>query len=269
MTYRAGSRPPVVAMASPTWIGPLPMASRSISSPPARLIAPATPPPIHKWVFAALTTASAGTRVISPCSTMMIAAPMLRSIVPREKKTIGNKRRPIGHTCTDLGWSGLPIACRVLPMALVLCLVLLSPPVGRDILAVRIFSHLGSGAGPLLGHAGAQILVFAQSGQHLERVPGGLFELLAVMEDELKQRVDHAFVAEPGHDLDRQALHVDVFVAQRLHQMIEGALPEQGKQRAHREAPHLRAGVLERLLEGFGHVGTRPRDHGVDDVPRK
>mgnify|MGYP003340608231 CR=1 FL=1 len=47
-----------MATASPIRIGPLATASRSISSPPARLIAPATPPPIHRWVFAAFTTAS-------------------------------------------------------------------------------------------------------------------------------------------------------------------------------------------------------------------
>jgi hypothetical protein len=48
MTHFAGTRPALVATASPTAIGPFAIASRSISSPPARLIAPATPAPIQR-----------------------------------------------------------------------------------------------------------------------------------------------------------------------------------------------------------------------------
>jgi hypothetical protein len=50
MTDHWGRLPAPVATASPTSIGPLETASRSIASPPARLIAPATPDPIHNWM---------------------------------------------------------------------------------------------------------------------------------------------------------------------------------------------------------------------------
>src|SRR5690349_2349493 len=44
-------------------------ASRSISSPPARLIAPATPAPIHGWSLAALAIASKPSAAMSPSTT--------------------------------------------------------------------------------------------------------------------------------------------------------------------------------------------------------
>src|SRR5215218_6615493 len=69
MTHLAGRRPAVVATASPTSMGPCCTASRSISSPPARLIAPATPAPIHKWLFAAFAIASTLSEVMSPSLT--------------------------------------------------------------------------------------------------------------------------------------------------------------------------------------------------------
>ena len=58
ITHRAGRRPAPVATASPRGIGPSATASRSISSPPARLSAPATPAPIQRWSLAAFATAS-------------------------------------------------------------------------------------------------------------------------------------------------------------------------------------------------------------------
>src|SRR5215204_363763 len=69
MTHLAGSRPAVVATASPTVIGPCATASRSISSPPARLIAPATPEPIDSALFAAFAIASTSSAVMSPSTT--------------------------------------------------------------------------------------------------------------------------------------------------------------------------------------------------------
>src|SRR5215207_9787013 len=68
-TQRAGRFPAGVATASPTSIGPCRTASRSISSPPARLIAPATPPPIQSRSFAALPIASTSSAVMSPSRT--------------------------------------------------------------------------------------------------------------------------------------------------------------------------------------------------------
>src|ERR671910_483041 len=68
-TQRAGRRPAEVATASPTSIGPSWTASRSISSPPERLIAPATPPPIQSRLFAAFPIASTSRAVMSPSRT--------------------------------------------------------------------------------------------------------------------------------------------------------------------------------------------------------
>src|SRR5919201_6339827 len=67
ITWRARRRPPEVATASPTAIGPFATASRSISAPPGRLIAPATPAPIQSSLLAALAIASTFSAVMSPC----------------------------------------------------------------------------------------------------------------------------------------------------------------------------------------------------------
>src|SRR5215210_3587334 len=56
-------------MASPVGIGPWATASRSISAPPALLIAPATPAPIHRWSLAAFAMASTSRRAMSPSIT--------------------------------------------------------------------------------------------------------------------------------------------------------------------------------------------------------
>ncbi len=58
ITWRAVSVPPPVTTAPPTSIGPWRIASASISAPPARTMAPATPAPIQRWLLAALTIAS-------------------------------------------------------------------------------------------------------------------------------------------------------------------------------------------------------------------
>ncbi len=68
-TQRAGRRPAPVATALPSGIGPSATASRSISSPPARFSAPATPAPIHRWSFAAFATASTSSAAMSPSTT--------------------------------------------------------------------------------------------------------------------------------------------------------------------------------------------------------
>src|SRR5215207_455949 len=77
MTWRACRRPAPVATASPASIGPSATASRSISPPPARLIAPATPAPIHSSLFAALAIASASRAVMSPSTTASSIGPTL------------------------------------------------------------------------------------------------------------------------------------------------------------------------------------------------
>jgi hypothetical protein len=58
--------PAVVSTASPRPIGALASDSRCTSGPPAREIAPATPPPCRSIVFAALAIASTSSFVTSP-----------------------------------------------------------------------------------------------------------------------------------------------------------------------------------------------------------
>src|SRR6516164_9768952 len=68
--YFAGKFPAPVATALPAGHWPISLrirsSSRMISGPPARWMAPSTPPPPASSEFAALTIASAATRVISP-----------------------------------------------------------------------------------------------------------------------------------------------------------------------------------------------------------
>src|SRR6187551_4014479 len=61
--------PAPVAIAWPTAIGACATASCSISDPPARLIAPATPAPIQSSLFAAFAIASTSSSVMSPSTT--------------------------------------------------------------------------------------------------------------------------------------------------------------------------------------------------------
>src|SRR5947209_5708910 len=65
MTQRHGISPPVVSTTSPNPIGAIEELSRWIAGPPAREIAPATPPPCFSSVFAALAIASTSSLVMS------------------------------------------------------------------------------------------------------------------------------------------------------------------------------------------------------------
>src|SRR3990172_9365621 len=66
MTYLAASLPAVVMRASPVGQPPMRRHSARIAGPPAAWIAPSTPPPPSRLELAALTMASALTRVMSP-----------------------------------------------------------------------------------------------------------------------------------------------------------------------------------------------------------
>src|SRR3954464_11161507 len=66
MTWRAGSRPAVVTFASPVSQPPSNRHCSRISGPPARWIAPSTPPPPSRLELAALTIASTACSLISP-----------------------------------------------------------------------------------------------------------------------------------------------------------------------------------------------------------
>src|SRR5207249_6214133 len=106
----AAQPPSPVTTASPGSIGPFPTASRSISAPPTRLMAPATPPPIHRWLLAALTMASTANVVMSLRSTLMIVRPMVRSIATSgndESRKRGNahpSQQPSTHSPTERPW---------------------------------------------------------------------------------------------------------------------------------------------------------------------
>src|SRR4051812_11016909 len=69
MTQRDGISPALVSTASPSPIGDLAALSRWSSSPAARAIAPATPPPCSSWVLAALAIASTASVVMSASRT--------------------------------------------------------------------------------------------------------------------------------------------------------------------------------------------------------
>ena len=73
MTHRDGISPAVVSTASPRPIGAFASDSRWTSGPPAREIAPATPPPWARSVFAALAIASTSSAVMSVSSTSTVA----------------------------------------------------------------------------------------------------------------------------------------------------------------------------------------------------
>src|SRR5215204_5769342 len=74
ITQRQGMSPAVVSTASPSPIGALASDSRCTSGPPAREIAPATPPPCRSIVFAALAIASTSRVVMSVSRTSTVAA---------------------------------------------------------------------------------------------------------------------------------------------------------------------------------------------------
>src|SRR5881296_2057214 len=68
MTKRAGSRPPRVSLASPVTQPPSVRHSARISGPPARWMAPSTPPPPSSDELAAFTMASTSCVVMSPAT---------------------------------------------------------------------------------------------------------------------------------------------------------------------------------------------------------
>src|SRR6478609_7809605 len=80
MTHRAGSVPAVVSTASPSPTGARRWLSSWISGPPARAMAPATPPPCSSRVLAALAMASTPRVVmsVSRTSTVAVTRPRLR-----------------------------------------------------------------------------------------------------------------------------------------------------------------------------------------------
>src|SRR5512142_1838211 len=75
MTYFAGSLYPLVILASPVSPPPSVRPSSRSSGPAARWIAPSTPPPPRRDVFAALTIASTVRVVISATMTFMPRSP--------------------------------------------------------------------------------------------------------------------------------------------------------------------------------------------------
>ena len=79
ITQRAGRSPALVSTASPRPIGARSFDSRWISGPPAREMAPATPPPWASCVLAALAIASTSSFVTSACATSSRAT---RHILP-------------------------------------------------------------------------------------------------------------------------------------------------------------------------------------------
>jgi len=72
-TQRQGSSPGPVATAAPSSIGASSSLSAWIAGPPAREIAPATPPPCSSRVLAALAIASTSSPVISASRTSISA----------------------------------------------------------------------------------------------------------------------------------------------------------------------------------------------------
>src|SRR2546430_17665353 len=95
MTKRAGSRPPRVNLASPVAQPPSWRHSARIVGPPARWIAPSTPPPPSSVVLAALTIASVACSVMSPRTSTSRVWPTFVSIAPAlHAYLISRLRRP-------------------------------------------------------------------------------------------------------------------------------------------------------------------------------
>src|SRR5689334_10874343 len=91
MTHRAGRFPALVSFASPVSHPPRRRHSSRIAGPPARWIAPSTPPPPSSEAFAAFTTASTRSAVMSPTtSSMRLTAS------PSDDRVGGGPGRPRG-----------------------------------------------------------------------------------------------------------------------------------------------------------------------------
>lgn len=97
ITHRAGSAPAPVATASPVGQPSILRHSARISSPPARLIAPSTPPPPASAELAAFTMASTGSAVMSPCTNSSCIAKVYQA-GPVESRTTS-----VGGNSTDAG----------------------------------------------------------------------------------------------------------------------------------------------------------------------
>src|ERR1700674_46184 len=95
MTKRAFNVPPPVMAASPTSTGPSLRHSAWICGPPARAIAPATPPPNSRSLLAALTMASTSCCVRSPCKISTVRPPACQLISSRRRRREpGHRRHP-------------------------------------------------------------------------------------------------------------------------------------------------------------------------------
>src|SRR5437867_1488163 len=105
MTHRAGSRPAVVATASPVGSPAgyrsdrMPRHASRISGPPRRWMAPSTPPPPRSVRFAALTMASTDCSVMSPriavmCTNRMMARDLMEPPSRAPSSTPPRRRHP-------------------------------------------------------------------------------------------------------------------------------------------------------------------------------
>src|SRR5262245_8690068 len=101
ITCCAARLPAPVTTASPSSIGPLATASRSISAPPAPLIAPATPAPIQRWLFAAFAIASTSSSAMLPSTT---SSSTVGSLLGSDLRAAANGRPEAGSAAGG-SWS--------------------------------------------------------------------------------------------------------------------------------------------------------------------
>src|SRR4030067_2091990 len=102
---------------------------------------------------------------------------------------------------------GAPVSFRGRP-AIPSALVLFAPPVWRYVSLAPHLLHGGLAARLLLGDTRAQTLVLPQVGQHFQGVPDRVLDLLAVLQQQLHERLDHPPVAPPAEDLSAHAPRV-------------------------------------------------------------
>src|SRR4030067_1664984 len=115
---------------------------------------------------------------------------------------------------------GAPVSFRGRP-AIPSALVLFAPPIWRDVSLAAHLLHGGLAARLLLGDTRAQTLVLPQVGQHLQRIPDRVLDLLAVLQQQLHEGLDHPLVPHPAEDLPGQALPVDVLILPRGDPFVE------------------------------------------------
>src|SRR5579883_2959099 len=87
-TYFAFKRPAPVATALPVGERPILRHSSMMLGPPARWMAPSTPPPPASAELAALTMASASTLVMSPCSKASVTPLIVYVVINTSPKFI-------------------------------------------------------------------------------------------------------------------------------------------------------------------------------------